>query len=97
MNDDALNPERIWSEAGGIGYTLVDDTGLRTNSVVRQFKHREISEGAHVVHRLPQQAASPKRRLSEYAILILVGFLLGFMMHMLVDRIRRRKRTKCSF
>ena len=93
MNDDAPNPERTYSEAGGIGYTLVDDTGLYTNSYVRQFKRIEISEGAHVVHCLPQRVASPVRHLSEYAIVLLVGFLLGFLMHMLVDRIRRRKRT----
>ena len=92
MNDDTLNPARTWSEAGEIGYTLVDDTALYANSYVRQFKCIEISEGTYVVDRLPQQPASPDRHLFDYAIVLLVGCLLGFLMHMLVDRIRRRKR-----
>jgi len=93
MNDDVIEPKATIPYQGGIGYTLVDDTYLFTNSAVQPFRVIRNPEEARVISPWPQQETTSDSHLYEYAIILLVGYLLGFLMHMFVSWMRTRERT----
>jgi hypothetical protein len=92
MNDHVTGPECTMLAPGEIGYALVDDTGLVTNSSLFEFRVIRTPDQTRVISARPHQEASSDRNLTEYAGVLLIGCLLGFLMHIFVNWMRTRKR-----
>jgi len=91
MNEIEIDSTEELLNSPAIGYTLLDGPGSLTNSAERELRVIRVREGTRFSNPWPQQECSFGRRPSEYAIALLVGCLLGFLTHMLVDWIRKKR------
>ena len=93
MNGDDLSSEWTMPNAGEIGYTLVDDTGLYTNFAMHQVRVNLLfPEYPRVASPRPPHESKAERHVdvAGYAVALLLGCLLGFLVHMFLERIRRK-------
>jgi hypothetical protein len=84
MNEEEINLK-------GVGYTLVDDIGLFTNPPVREVRWSSFSPDAWLTVR--QTPAQPNCQINTpiCAMTFLLGILLGFMLHLMIERWQKGK------